>query len=255
MTELAEKIKLESAFSGHLAALNTEMVSVFARNPQVPDFAVRAQEPLATLLLSHFHKTSQKFDDRISGKLPLTLQASNRERADIEFTLSQYFQKKAPEQARIILATTQRQAEEAGGLAQRIEMDPGLIPLVATGLFARSLLSRTKAIAVFETQAAAEASKMTEAEVLLGLSPSVRERSPAISSPIMRTWLHMGDAHVRSAHLSAGGQKAPMGSPFTVMGQELMFPGDTSLGATIDNTINCRCSIIYDTQGIGEARA
>jgi hypothetical protein len=37
-------------------------------------------------------------------------------------------------------------------------------------------------------------------------------------------------------------QTVPLAQPFSVSGQLLRFPGDTSLGATAGNVVNCRCS-------------
>ena len=44
-------------------------------------------------------------------------------------------------------------------------------------------------------------------------------------------------------HVAANHQKKPIDKPFIVSGQELMWPGDSSRGATADNTINCRCAV------------
>jgi hypothetical protein len=36
-----------------------------------------------------------------------------------------------------------------------------------------------------------------------------------------------------------------MDEPFVVDGEQLMFPGDTSMGATARNIVNCRCTCIF----------
>lgn len=55
------------------------------------------------------------------------------------------------------------------------------------------------------------------------------------------TWTSIHDNHTREAHRHADGQKVPLGSTFTVGGEQLRFPGDP-LGSP-DNTINCRCAL------------
>lgn len=64
-----------------------------------------------------------------------------------------------------------------------------------------------------------------------------------------KNWIDSDDARVRPAdkptpfdhhHEDIG--KQPLEKPFFVSGEELMFPGDTSLGASAGNICNCRCS-------------
>lgn len=66
-----------------------------------------------------------------------------------------------------------------------------------------------------------------------------------------KRWLTSRDARVRRPtrtshydHASADGQTVPIAQPFVVSGEELMYPGDSSRGASISNTVNCRCTII-----------
>lgn len=66
-----------------------------------------------------------------------------------------------------------------------------------------------------------------------------------------KRWLTSRDARVRRPtksspfdHASAEGQTVHVNTPFTVSGELLMFPGDSSRGASIGNVVNCRCSVI-----------
>lgn len=55
-------------------------------------------------------------------------------------------------------------------------------------------------------------------------------------------WDASGDARTRETHREMDGQQRPMGDPFvSPSGARMMFPGDSSLGAPADETINCRC--------------
>ena len=58
---------------------------------------------------------------------------------------------------------------------------------------------------------------------------------------IGKTWNSVHQSNTRDAHAAADGQTVRFEDPFTVGGEELMFPGDTSLGASADNVIQCRC--------------
>lgn len=58
---------------------------------------------------------------------------------------------------------------------------------------------------------------------------------------IGKEWRSANQERTREAHKRANGQIVPFDQPFIVNRQELMFPGDASMGATADNVIQCRC--------------
>lgn len=51
--------------------------------------------------------------------------------------------------------------------------------------------------------------------------------------------------NTRDPHEEADGQTQPTESPFVVGGQLLQHPGDSSLGASLWNIINCQCATIF----------
>lgn len=68
----------------------------------------------------------------------------------------------------------------------------------------------------------------------------------------MKEWLATADARTRETHLGAwakyseGGEigPIPIDEPFIVGGYRMMFPGDTSLGAGLNEVCNCRCTVL-----------
>ncbi|MEK6459165.1 phage minor head protein [Heyndrickxia faecalis] len=58
---------------------------------------------------------------------------------------------------------------------------------------------------------------------------------------IGKTWRSAHDSKTRHAHAAADGQTVKFDQTFIVGGEELMFPGDTSHGASAKNVIQCRC--------------
>ena len=59
-----------------------------------------------------------------------------------------------------------------------------------------------------------------------------------------KVWIATPDERVREWHLSMDGQTQPLDKPFVDgNGEELMFPGDTSKGASGRTIWNCRCSM------------
>lgn len=60
-----------------------------------------------------------------------------------------------------------------------------------------------------------------------------------------KQWLTMKDEKVRIAHALVDGQTVGIDDYFIVGGYEMLYPMDTSRGATPDMTQNCRCSVKY----------
>lgn len=62
---------------------------------------------------------------------------------------------------------------------------------------------------------------------------------------MIKTWLSTKDARTREAHVKANGQERASDKPFRVDGEKLAYPGDTTLGASPENVIQCRCAVSY----------
>lgn len=69
------------------------------------------------------------------------------------------------------------------------------------------------------------------------------ESSDILDKEVSREWQDTGnDGRTRATHSAADKQTvAGMNAPFLVGGYELMYPGDSSLGAAASETIQCRC--------------
>jgi len=65
-----------------------------------------------------------------------------------------------------------------------------------------------------------------------------------LPSAVTKTWDSAGDSRVRETHRIMDGQVVQMDQPFqSPDGAQLLFPGDTSLGAGGADVINCRCRV------------
>ncbi|WP_454315408.1 phage portal protein [Streptomyces phaeoluteigriseus] len=62
---------------------------------------------------------------------------------------------------------------------------------------------------------------------------------------VVRTWITRQDDRVRPAHKALHGKTLPVGTPYTVDGASLRYPGDPF--APIALTVNCRCRLHYAT--------
>lgn len=73
-----------------------------------------------------------------------------------------------------------------------------------------------------------------------------RQYSKAVKAgKTKKKWIDLGDKRERKTHLEVGGTTLPIDEPFSVGDSLLQFPKDTSLGASADEIVNCRCSIQY----------
>lgn len=85
----------------------------------------------------------------------------------------------------------------------------------------------------------AQKSKQAEIDEVVKAS-----RKAGIAIAPTKTWITEGDSRVRRAHVRANKQKRNYDELYVVGGELLEYPKDMSHGASIGNTINCRCNSI-----------
>lgn len=61
----------------------------------------------------------------------------------------------------------------------------------------------------------------------------------------LKQWITMRDKKVRETHRAVDGKKIPISEPFSVGGSLLLYPRDSSFGASSSEIVGCRCSIKY----------
>ncbi|MFC4768733.1 phage portal protein [Effusibacillus consociatus] len=62
-----------------------------------------------------------------------------------------------------------------------------------------------------------------------------------------KDWLATPGKRTREWHKKANGQRKKLDEPFVVKGEKLIFPGDSTNGASADNLVQCRCTQTYKT--------
>lgn len=114
----------------------------------------------------------------------------------------------------------------------------------------KAFASRQAMIALTETQFMAERSKHIEAAVISrggDVDPSsINDGVVLGDADIKKEWAAILDDRTRHVHAMADGQVQGINDAYIVNGEKLMFPGDTSMGASLGNIINCRCSSLYN---------
>ena len=140
------------------------------------------------------------------------------------------------------LVTETNQKDYVAALQQaNVDLPNATSTVVAAraGILLRQLFrARDTSIANVQTQAPAEEAKKDEA-VALATADGKQE------DEIKKTWQTVGDANVRIAHIAANGQQQTGNTAFSVGGESLRYPGDSTLGASPKNVINCRCAAIW----------
>ncbi len=90
-------------------------------------------------------------------------------------------------------------------------------------------------------------------EVLSAMGFGSRVSAQATGLTLEKRWLSTRDDRTRDAHDSGKHPDLekwiPFDRPYVVGGQRMMYPGDSSLGASPDNTIQCRCDEVYREAG------
>ncbi len=259
-SDLALKLLHERSLRRDLARLDRKVLREMRRGMlrgQLPGLG-EAELELAGVLERRRLAVSKVFSTRLRVRMPASVAITEAEKALITQTLKSFLGETSRAQAANIMATTRSNMSRAAALATT---DAGALGLseaqridTATGLLRRNLAGRAGGIATLETQHAAEAAKLTEAEVLTGVQPTVRDGPSTETVLFHKRWDSLGDSLVRDTHLDADGQEVPSQEPFLVGGFELMYPADSSLGAPLSEIAGCRCSARYDDEEIAAIR-
>lgn len=105
----------------------------------------------------------------------------------------------------------------------------------------------------------AQAKRIARTETTLVMNSGQHAERNELDIPA-KEWVSTLDARNRGAdprsifdHLRPDGQITAQDQPFQVSGELLRYPGDSSLGASAGNTINCRCSSVasWDRPTVG----
>ena len=163
------------------------------------------------------------------------------------------------------LAARDQKIMGVGGTV-RDQLNTSLMEGVEAGETHAQLADRVKG--VFNDMTSSEAKRVAMTEVNIGYS-TARDQAMHDAGIEFKAWLSSHGPHVREWHAQAEDDyiddPIPIDEPFDVMGEQLMFPGDDSLGASPENIINCQCiqlaaqktgddgkTLTYKVFGLGE---
>lgn len=252
--DFAQKLALERSFDIDvrrlLREINQDFRSELARTGQV----IRTSEfnaDMVALLRRHYRRVLRRFGRQIRTQLKSVDNRREHKQVNEDIAVEQrrFIQQNSEQQARIILQTTQRQLEDETQQARQAfsEENPQInansdeaLEVIAldASLGADQLVAgKASVISATEVQNSAEEFKLLE---LIGLVGVIALQETEVE----KQWATILDERTRLSHAGADGQRRQPRQPFIVQNQLLNHPGDTDLGASLDNVINCRCSSI-----------
>jgi hypothetical protein len=252
--QLALKLSLEDRFRPRIRAAFNAIIKDFrifvAATGTIPTLR-KYQAVWETLVDNHYKRTQNAFKGVIlPGKKQVEITDEDREEI-LLLALLTWREQNASQSAVAITATTRDNMFDAINTALEQARNEGItltnreLAVSAAAILRRKLQSRVSGIAITETQKPSESTKHIEAETESGLTPRILGGSALAPTTSRKRWRTVGDDRVRKIHRQVNGQMRSLNEPFIVNGQYLMHPGDSSLGASIDNVANCRCISQY----------
>lgn len=251
--DLAKKLKLEVSFSramrSFFALVRKDFKSRYVSiKPNV--IASEYKIDLTALLKQQYRKIAKEFSGYLMKDLAknFNYEVKQGEREEIEAEIMAIISAKAATQSEYIIQTTQKEIDRA--ITEVIATNgPDLtdqeIARRAVAILQVTQSVRSDTIAATEVNSMAETSKFIEFTVLS--AASIMLDGKPLEEAVVKRWDAILDEKTRINHAVADGQQRSKDDLFLVGGQNLMYPGDSSHGATLDNIINCRCSVQYVT--------
>lgn len=243
-----EKMRLEKTFAPEVkrlfALISADFLRGVASTGQPPNMN-RYLPAWQNILDQHYARTQNKFTG-MTGLEPPPEDTENL----FALALLKWRDDNTQSQSELITQTTIKNVNDSLELGRQAlvqadeEVTNRMLAASSTAILKRKFAGRVDGIVMSETQGAAESTKFAEAEVSDGLRPRVLGGG-AVVTTVSKTWRTVGDTTVRDIHKRANGQRVRLTEPFIVNGEQLMHPGDTSLGASAGNVVNCRCGTEY----------
>jgi hypothetical protein len=172
-------------------------------------------------------------------------------------------QRRARHHASLIIASIDRELDKAGTVIDGQKADTtGIetkeeVPQATAGYVMSVIEAASSAIKKLKTFIGSIANAQTNGPAEEARQEQVKytlEDDPAnANAKLVQVWHNVGDNRVRGAphnprrskfdHWTAEGQEVAADEPFVISGELLRFPGDSGLGASLGNLVNCRCSV------------
>lgn len=202
-------------------------------------------DELTVILRAHYRRVASAFKYGIRTTDNKTLLDD-----EIDALLKSYIDQHSIQQASIINSTNQKELTQytAAAIAASMELNVPIqnrvIADAASREFNSHVVPKSELISTTETQNLAETTKSIEETSIFDAGAAMLGVLGIAGLAYNKTWVASLDKRTRHNHAIADGQQRMQNVPFDVGGERLMYPGDMSLSASLNNVINCRCSSI-----------
>lgn len=259
--KLEYEAPLATALTSFFIRIGRDFVNVFSATGEIID-AEEYKLELESILTESYNETSEYFskhferglvkqsdseNETLAEESAFLLLLLNGIRPKINLELASYIASHVPQQAGHIIETTNNvldksvtKAKEIIDLSDDLEMDDSTIARQAGKIANDRNLDRVPTIKETEIGNASAESSSNES---INLQKEIKKNS--LDLEIIKQWITRLDEVVRKDHIHAHGQAREVDKTFDVGGEKLMYPTDMSHGATLGNTINCRCLSIH----------
>ena len=273
------KISLENRFSPEIRRYFNQIarkIAVQVSEGSRPQIDKKMSETMVELLRKHYNRVARAFQNEMRlflnnksstflGETKIDDEPKEKQTISraIKIAISVFILNSSLARSLLLLRTTQKEIEivTSNTISEQVSIGGPVSGAAFSSVLTKKLRERFNpkigTIAITETQFSSEKVKQIEAAIVSrkgALDPLSAGSSQLITGRIQgdpeatKEWAAILDNLTRDAHVIADGQKRPINDPFTVDAEFLMEPSDSSLGASAGNTINCRCSALYDTK-------
>ena len=204
------------------------------------------QEPISIAYKEHYEATIQRMlsvNLRIMIRMVEGKYKKDRitDQINIGFRSEEIIKQTAEEATKMGLASNVKNVTDYTRELIRKDIEQGLEKNLTKEQIARNITKVTEG-----TISKMRALRISRTETTHANSKSTEILSNAIPFEQVKIWIPRIDGRERPEH-GAMLNKKPIikKEPFIVGGERLMYPGDSSLGASASNIVNCRCSQHY----------
>jgi len=251
--DTAKKMRLEIPFAKDirriLKTISDDFYNEYIKSGTVINMETYRTD-LTAALKKNYRNIANKFKRNFRTDKSIDFETKGIDE-NIEATLKQYIDTHSAEQTGLILGTTSEllNRDLTGSIFALSESgqelnNENVADLTWKKNSARSA-GRAKIIAETETQNMSETTKQTEVNEM-AIAGAVIAGVAITQQILKRRWNSRLNEVTRFPHAVADGQVRGILEPFSVNGQLLMYPGDTSLGASAGNVIECKCWVTYE---------